>query len=398
MARAARTASQLDTGLVLACGLLAVLALVMPDRLRESAATAIRRSILAPLVSMQQRAEVLRGVIVARDSVQRRVAAATGLQLTAPELASENSQLRAILGLGSRLGHGFISAEALQTESFDRDYTLTVSAGSDAGVERFTPVVTADGLVGQVQQVDATMSFVITWAHPQFAVSAMDVDQTAFGIVRAHLGTGAERWLLEMTGVAFRHALKNGTLIVSTGMGKTYPRGIPIGTVFGEIQTTEKWSRTYLLKPAVLPNTPGPVLLMIPSRSPRDVNHVWTSLVSADSAARGIVAAGDSIARKNALAELAARRAALDSAALDSAYADSVTRTGGVPPAVRPRVDTTKKAVPRDTTKKIARPDTARIKPPTGPPPPLRFDDETSGEEQAGSTSIVHEVMMEALE
>ena len=375
MARAARTASQLDTGLVLACGLLAAFALIMPERLREIVATAIRRTILAPLVSVQQRAEVVRGVIVARDSVQRKVAAATGLSLTAPEIASENSQLRALLGLGSRLGRGFVSAEALQTDSFDRDYTLTVSAGSDAGVERFTPVVTADGLVGMVTQVDATMSFVISWAHPDFAVSAMDVDQTAFGIVKPHLGTGAERWLLEMTGVAFRTALKKGTLIVSSGLGKTFPRAIPIGTVFGEIQTTEKWSRTYLIKPAVLPNTPGPVILMIPSRSPRDVNRVWTTLVSADSAARGIVSAGDSMARKQALLELAARRAALDSAAVDSTYADSVVRTGGVPPAARPRGDTTKKAIPRDSVKKAPRPDTSRVKPPTGPPPPLRDDE-----------------------
>ena len=375
MARAVRTASHLDTGLVLACCVIATLALVVPERLRESVATAIRRTVLAPLVNVQQRAEVIRGVIVARDSVQRKSAGISGLAITAPELANENAQLRALIGLGSRLGRGFIAAEALQTDSFDRDYLLTVTAGSDAGVERFTPVVTADGLVGMVTQVDATMSFVISWAHPDFAVSAMDADQTAFGIVKPHLGTGAERWLLEMTGVAFRTALKKGTLIVSSGLGKTFPRAIPIGTVYGEIQTTEKWSRTYLIKPAVLPNAPGPVILMIPSRSPRDVNHVWTTLVSADSAARGIVTASDSMARKQALAELAARRAALDSAIADSVHADSVAGAGGIPPVPRPRTDSARRAGPtRDTVKKPVRVDTTRPKPPPGPPPPLNDD------------------------
>ncbi|MDQ6610830.1 MAG: hypothetical protein M3Y64_00235, partial [Gemmatimonadota bacterium] len=164
MARAPRTASQLDTGLVIACGIIAIFALIVPDRLRESVATAIRRTVLAPLGSLEQRAEVMRGVIVTRDSVQRRNAGITGQSISAPELASENAQLRALIGLGSRLGRGFVAAEALQTDSFDRDYMLTVSAGSDAGVERFTPVVTADGLVGMVTQVDATMSFVISWA------------------------------------------------------------------------------------------------------------------------------------------------------------------------------------------------------------------------------------------
>ncbi len=194
----------------------------------------------------------------------------------------------------------------------------------------------------------------------------MSVDGSAFGIVKPHLGAGAQRWLLELRGVPFRSALEVGALVVSSGLGQGYPRGIPIGTVISEVQTTEKWVRTYILKPAVLPNTPGPVLLMIPSRSPKDVNGVWTNLASADSAARSIVLAGDSmVARKAALDEIAARRAMLDSTGRDSlSRADSVGLSG--------RFDTTRRTVPRDTTKRPARGDTTtRPKPPTGPPPPF---------------------------
>jgi rod shape-determining protein MreC len=319
------------------------------------------------MVAVQQRAEVVRATIVTRDSVQTVGAQTTGRLLESAALKSENAELRRLIGIGARLGHGFIAAEALQTDAFDRDFTLTISAGSNAGVERFTPVVTADGLVGMIDVVDATMSYAISWAHPSFGVSAMSEDGAAFGIVQPHLGTGAERWLLEMRNVAFRSPLKPGTLIVSSGLGKTYPRGIPIGTVQREIETPDKWARTYLIKPAVLPNAMGPVLLLLPSRSQKDVNGVWTTLASADSAARSVVAAGDSMARKAALAELAARKAALDSA--NAVAPDS---TGA--PIVTSPVDSVKKPSPRDTTRRPPRPDSIKPKPPTGPPPPFDFE------------------------
>ncbi|MGV3711148.1 MAG: rod shape-determining protein MreC [Gemmatimonas sp.] len=372
MARAVRTASQLDTGLLILCGVLSLAALVMPDWMQESVATAIRRTVLAPLVDVQQKAEVMRTTIVTRDSVQQTRGALVGESLSAPALEIENAQLRQMIGLGSRLRNGFVSAEALRTGTLDREFTLTVSAGSNAGVEPLTPVVTADGLVGQVVTVDPTFSTAISWAHPDFAVSAMSIDGSAFGIVKPHLGTGAQRWLLELHGVPFRAPLTAGTEIVTSGLGGTYPRTIPVGTVISEIQTTEKWVRTYLLKPAVLPNTPGPVLLLIPSRSPKDVNGVWTTLTSSDSATRSIVAAGDSMARQAAMAEVLARNAARDSAVMDSVRNDSLARLG-LPP-LPARVDTSRRTTaPRDTTRRPqARPDTVgKPKPPTGPPPPL---------------------------
>ncbi len=370
MARAVRTASQLDTGLLVACGVLAVVALVMPRWMQNSVSTAIRRTVLAPFVHMQQKAEVMRTTIVTRDSVQQRKADSLGLTLDAPQLAHENDQLRHLIGLGARLQHGFVAAEVLRTGTLDHEFTLTVSQGSNAGVELFTPIVTADGLVGKVVSVDPTFSTAISWAHPDFAVSAMSVDGAAFGIVKPHLGTGAQRWLLELNGVPFRAPLKIGTEIVSSGLGGTYSRGIPIGTVIGELQTTEKWVRTYMLKPAVLPNTPGPVLLMIPSRSAKDVNGVWMNIASSDSAARAIVMSGDSMAKKAALAEIAARRA-VDSVTVDSLRGDSLARLGLPRDTPPPQPDTIKKLLHADTTKR-PKPDSVagKPKPPTGPPPP----------------------------
>lgn len=332
--RNARGSSRLDSGLLLVCCILSAIALGLPDRMSDPVATAIRRTVLAPLISVQRQSETLRAAIIERDEDLQIRGDAAARAVSATALADENDALRRMLGLAGRLRDGFVVAEAFHPAGLTDDFTLTISAGSTVGVQPFTPVVTADGLVGMVESIDPSRSVAITWAHPDFRVSAMSADESAFGIVQPHLVSGPERYLLELRGVPFRASLDSGTLIVSSGLGATYPRGIAIGTVIGEVPTTERWARTYLVKPSVLPTALSAVVLLMPSRVAAGVSTVWTDVSSADSAARAIVAASDSTARQAALAELAARRAAIQAAA-DSARADSMIAPLGPPPTVR---------------------------------------------------------------
>jgi rod shape-determining protein MreC len=185
----------------------------------------------------------------------------------------------------------------------------------------------------------------------------MSADRSAYGIVYPHLSESGrdaeippERYLMEMRGVAFRSALKPGTLIVTSGLGGVYPAGIPIGTVLGELRTSEGWARTYLVRPAVRPPDVSNVIVLLPKRiQGQSLERVWRSATSADSAARHIAAAGDSIARRAAAdsvraAEAAAARRAADSvsgqpvppAATKPAAADTARRPQGRADTTRP--------------------------------------------------------------
>lgn len=370
MARNVRGEGRLDTGLVLVCLTLSVLAYFSPRRTREDIAGMLRSTVLSPLIQLEARASSVRAAISSRhDLLEARGRAITDT-LSLRAISDENATLRKLLGLSSRLQDGFVPAEVMPPRGGE-EFSLTLTAGSDAGVQPFQPVVTADGLVGMVENVDRTISTAITWAHPDFRVSAMSVDQNAFGIVQPHLASGAERWLLEMRGVPFRAKLDRGTLIVSSGLGATYPRGIPLGTVIGELSTPEKWARTYLLKPTVLPENIGPVFVLLASRAQRGVNGVWTSVAAADSAARAVAAAGDSVARNAALDELAARRAAFDSLAADSsALADTIggglaRRPAGAPVDSARRADSMRVRLPAPRTPAPKPPVTRPTVPPT---------------------------------
>jgi rod shape-determining protein MreC len=164
-------------------------------------------------------------------------------------------------------------------------------------------------------------------------VSAMSEDGSAFGIVQAHLASATSGYLMELRGIPFRTALKPGTLIVASGLGGVWPRGIPIGRVIEEVKTSEGWARTYLIRPAVSPADVGAVMILRTERATKEFDNVWSSVTAANQAANRVVQAGDSAAKNAALAEAAARRAAFDTSRRDSTAGGQIP--GGLPPELR---------------------------------------------------------------
>ena len=325
MARLGRSNNRLDRTVLVACAVLSVIALVLPTQVREPIASVLRRGLLAPMLRLQQSAEESRRALSNHDAVVSKRDSVAWRAMGVESLETENNRLRDLLGLGSRLKWGFVPAEALHGRGVRDEFGVTLSAGSRAGVQKLSPVVAPEGLVGVVDNVDPMISHAMVWTHPDFRVSAMSEDASAFGIVQAHLASGVDRYLLEMRGVPFRTSIKMGTMIVSSGLGGVYPRGIPIGRVLGETKTPETWARTYLIRPAVFPADVYAVMILRPDRASAGVDNVWAVGTIADSSVRKIVGAGDSLARSAALAEATARQAAQDSVTRDS------LRAAGVP-------------------------------------------------------------------
>lgn len=371
VSRPIRGSSRLDQIIVGACVLLSLLALVLPATVREPVASVLRQSLLAPMIMLQERAELSRRAfmlheerIEARDSVTIKALSVSALQ-------SENDRLRQIIGLGARLKWGFVPAEALHGRGVRDAYSVILSAGSNAGISRLSPVVAPEGLVGTVERVDPTMSQAILWTHPDFRVSAMSEDGTTFGIVQAHLGGGPNRFLMEMRGVSFRTELKPGALIVSAGLGGTYPRGIPIGVVMSEIKTPESWARTYMLRPSVSPSDVNSVMVLKPDRVAEGVEGVWQQGGANEATLRAILAAGDSLARAAAMQEAAARRAAIA-----SMRTDSIRAAGGGTPQPQTQQPQTQQpqTQPQPTQPQPAQPTQPVTQPPVTPQPPPQRD------------------------
>src|SRR6185312_4705933 len=171
------------------------------------------------------------------------------------------------------------------------------------------------------------------YTHPDFRASAMTADGTTFGIIYPHTARigGTNAYLLELRGVPTRSTLAAGTMIYTSGLGGTFPRGITIGTIMSEIKTSEVWTKTYLVRPAVSPARVTSVLILTAQRVTQGTGNVWGggATINADSATKRIAAAGDSIAKQQAVLEAKARQAVLDS--VKTFTIDSVRRALGVP-------------------------------------------------------------------
>jgi rod shape-determining protein MreC len=292
VARAVTSGTRTDVVLLIVSGAMALAAIAMPGNLRDPVAAFFRRTLIAPLVVIQGKAELARQALVRHDA---ETAAQDSVVLRAqlvPGLEAENERLRRMLGLGHALKWGFVPAEALRGRTPGEEFTMTLTAGSREGVRPFSAVIAPEGLVGMVESSDPTTSQAISWAHPDFRVSAMTGDGVAFGIVKAYQGAGGDRYLLELSGVQLSTTLAPGTPIVSSGVGGVYPRGIPVGTITRELSTSEGWARTYLLRPAVKPQDITSVLIVEPRRAAAGIQSVYAA--TADSAVRADSAAADS--------------------------------------------------------------------------------------------------------
>jgi len=259
---AERYGSRADTLVFLGCLALSIIAMSVPDSWRRPFSQALRQTVLAPFLALQEETATLKSskahveaVTAQRDSA---MLAATFL----PELRSENARLRTLLGLGARLQTGYVPAEVLHESVPTDPLTFLVSAGKRDGVKALDAVVSPEGLVGVVSAVDEKTSVVATWAHPEFRAAAMAVDGSVYGIVAPHGSEGPGVWLLELQGVPYRSVVPESTLIVSSGLGGVIPRGIPLGTVMGQGVDNEHWERTYLIRPAVHPASVTHVMII----------------------------------------------------------------------------------------------------------------------------------------
>ncbi len=320
-----RSYTRRDTVMFLACLGLSLVGLFSPSKWGEGISDSLRDTVLAPLVWLQARAEEgrtsrarLKAITIQRDS-------AAFLAQGIPSLVAENERLRQLLTLRRRIPTPYVAGEVLHQAIATDGKTLLLDVGRSDLVSEFDPVVSPEGLIGMVLTSAERSSIVMTWAHPEFRVSAYTVGGNASGVVAPSLSSMGGEGALEFRGVPYRDSVPAGTLVLSSGLGGVYPKGIPVGTVTGVVREQAGWERVYRLLPAANPGGVAHVLVLVSSAG-RNMERAFPS----DSAIEAMRL--DSIARIRAADSLEAARARrADSLAAARARRDSVA-------AARPRV------------------------------------------------------------
>ena len=159
--------------------------------------------------------------------------------------ALQNAELRRLLRY--RDGPAFprdyvgVAASIIGRTPGQFEQQIVVAAGTNHHVRVNDPVVTADGLVGKVTKVSKRSARVTLLTDETSAVSALDLQTNAAGIIRHGLSSGGS---LVFDRVTKENLIDPRDVVITAGwrsgkLASIYPRGIPIGVVtfVGQLDT-----------------------------------------------------------------------------------------------------------------------------------------------------------------
>lgn len=145
-------------------------------------------------------------------------------QLTEAEKTAE--RLESLLGLQSTYNLQSAAARIIGTTGDAWSQTVTIDKGSANGFEIGMPVCNSGGVIGQIIEVSAATSTVRLINDENSGVSAMVQSTRAQGILQ-----GQPDGTLMLSYVPADADVKVGDVIITSGLGGRFPKGLPLGTV-----------------------------------------------------------------------------------------------------------------------------------------------------------------------
>jgi len=175
--------------------------------------------------------DLFRGDVAAKnEELEARVARLEEEKARLIGVLQENERLRELVGF-KRAHDEFdlVPARVVARDITPYFRVLKVRISSDAKLEPRMPVVVADGVVGQVAEVDGDFADVIVVSDPRSHIDAISQRTRAHGIVE---GLGHERdYLCRVAYLREKDMVRQGDLIVTSGMGGVFPADLVIGRV-----------------------------------------------------------------------------------------------------------------------------------------------------------------------
>ncbi len=142
-------------------------------------------------------------------------------------LASENNELRRLMNSSEVLDDRVIVGEVVGVSPDPFSHEVVINKGRSDGVRPGQAVLDAQGLMGQVVQTSQITSRVLLVSDSSHAVP---VEVVRNGLRAILLGTGDTN-TLDLVHVPDTADIREGDLLVSSGLGGRFPRGYPVAEV-----------------------------------------------------------------------------------------------------------------------------------------------------------------------
>ncbi|MBS6500841.1 rod shape-determining protein MreC [Clostridium tertium] len=189
------------------------------------------------------------------------------------KLKEENDRLREVLNFkNSKNNYDYLGCEIIgySGESFSSGYVI--DKGENDGLKKDMIVISNKGLVGQVTSTGSNWAIVQSLINENIAVSVMvNSTRETTGILKGYV-THSNQNLTKVTNLPIDSAIKEGDVIVTSGLGQIYPKEVRIGEVVS-VETDEvKVMKTAIVKPFVDFNKLEELFVVIPKET-REVKY-----------------------------------------------------------------------------------------------------------------------------
>jgi len=162
------------------------------------------------------------------------------------EIESSNARLRKLLDFQEATSYKMIAAEVVGKDPSPWFKTIVVNKGAAKGVLKGLPVVTPEGIVGQVIESASGYSKVMLIIDQNSAVDALIQRTRARGIIQGESGGGFN----------FKYVLRKEDVrvedrVVSSGLDGVFPKGFDLGHVSGVVRPMAGMFQVVTVLPSV---------------------------------------------------------------------------------------------------------------------------------------------------
>jgi rod shape-determining protein MreC len=146
------------------------------------------------------------------------------------EYRNENKRLRQLLDFkeAQKDSMDLMSAKVIGRNISNWFDTIVLDRGTNDGIRKNMPVINHEGLIGRVVAVSRNTSEVMLLLDTESAVGAMNQKTRSLGVIEA---TTSGEYPLQMIHLTHDAPVEIGDVLITSGLGKIFPKGLKIGYV-----------------------------------------------------------------------------------------------------------------------------------------------------------------------
>lgn len=182
-------------------------------------------------------------------------------------IESENNQLKALLKSSAQVRGKVLIAQLLAIDSDPFVNQVILDKGSQDGVFVGQPVLDANGVMGKIIQVGPLTSRLLLVTDSRSGVS---VQVTRNGIRAIAVGDNYSG-KLKLVNIPQTVDIKEGDILVTSGLGLQYPAGYPLGQVASVVKDPSMQFATITIQPSAHPDRSREVLLIWPNQKSEEL-------------------------------------------------------------------------------------------------------------------------------